>query len=302
MHELRGVAVDFPFEPYQCQLDFMAKLIESLQGGENALLESPTGATRGHHHPRPPKTRGGRPTAPPTRLDRHPFSTARAVGTPRHAAARSGQSPRGSQPSLVVLERRALGGPLAHTLARAPARSLLLRRSLGAPCRARTGHGRAEPCARTRARGRRFYLLTGGRRDRQDALPPLRGARVAAAGAAAPRASGDDDGRAGLCGRHGQAAAAAQADDHLRVAHARPALPGTARRHRFAVVARAERQRSERGSLARRHARAACARRRPPPPPLGCRSFGPGRIHHPRRGGGGDDRGPACRVRWNPRV
>ena len=40
---LRGVEVDFPFEPYASQRNYMEKVIEALQTGENALLESPTG-------------------------------------------------------------------------------------------------------------------------------------------------------------------------------------------------------------------------------------------------------------------
>ena len=40
---VRGVTVDFPFEPYDCQLMYMERVIESLQTRGNALLESPTG-------------------------------------------------------------------------------------------------------------------------------------------------------------------------------------------------------------------------------------------------------------------
>ncbi|CAG9530494.1 unnamed protein product, partial [Cercopithifilaria johnstoni] len=36
-------AVEFPFEPYECQIKFMEKVIEALQTGQNAALESPTG-------------------------------------------------------------------------------------------------------------------------------------------------------------------------------------------------------------------------------------------------------------------
>ncbi|KAJ1967468.1 Regulator of telomere elongation helicase 1 [Dispira parvispora] len=45
MHTLaiRGVTVQFPVEPYPCQLVLMEKIIASLQGQHNALLESPTG-------------------------------------------------------------------------------------------------------------------------------------------------------------------------------------------------------------------------------------------------------------------
>lgn len=35
--------MDFPFEAYPCQLDYMAKVIHALQESSNALLESPTG-------------------------------------------------------------------------------------------------------------------------------------------------------------------------------------------------------------------------------------------------------------------
>lgn len=35
--------VDFPYEAYDCQLAMMEKVIESLTGQRNALLESPTG-------------------------------------------------------------------------------------------------------------------------------------------------------------------------------------------------------------------------------------------------------------------
>ena len=41
--ELRGVPVEFPFEPYHCQRTFMEAVIQSAQTGQNALLESPTG-------------------------------------------------------------------------------------------------------------------------------------------------------------------------------------------------------------------------------------------------------------------
>lgn len=38
-----GIEVDFPFTPYQLQLDYMTKVIQSLQTKKHALLESPTG-------------------------------------------------------------------------------------------------------------------------------------------------------------------------------------------------------------------------------------------------------------------
>ena len=40
---LNGCDVYFPFKPYGCQQQFMAKVIEALQNDQNALLESPTG-------------------------------------------------------------------------------------------------------------------------------------------------------------------------------------------------------------------------------------------------------------------
>ncbi|XP_072170315.1 regulator of telomere elongation helicase 1-like [Diadema setosum] len=38
-----GVQVEFPFEPYGCQKDYMEKVIQCLQTGKNGVLESPTG-------------------------------------------------------------------------------------------------------------------------------------------------------------------------------------------------------------------------------------------------------------------
>jgi Rad3-related DNA helicase len=40
---VRGLAVEFPFEPYPCQVDYIDKVLEALTTGNNALLESPTG-------------------------------------------------------------------------------------------------------------------------------------------------------------------------------------------------------------------------------------------------------------------
>ena len=40
---IRGVPVDFPYTPYPCQVTYMARVIEALEAGSNALLESPTG-------------------------------------------------------------------------------------------------------------------------------------------------------------------------------------------------------------------------------------------------------------------
>ena len=41
--EIRGVDVRFPFDPYPIQVTYMDRLINALQTGSNALLESPTG-------------------------------------------------------------------------------------------------------------------------------------------------------------------------------------------------------------------------------------------------------------------
>ncbi|XP_048239328.1 regulator of telomere elongation helicase 1 homolog [Haliotis rufescens] len=40
---VRGVSIDFPFEPYECQKAFMEKVIECLQREKHGILESPTG-------------------------------------------------------------------------------------------------------------------------------------------------------------------------------------------------------------------------------------------------------------------
>ncbi|KAF7460858.1 hypothetical protein GHT09_018831 [Marmota monax] len=40
---LNGVTVDFPFQPYQCQQEYMGKVLECLQKKVNGILESPTG-------------------------------------------------------------------------------------------------------------------------------------------------------------------------------------------------------------------------------------------------------------------
>lgn len=40
---INGVAVQFPFEPYAVQKDYMEKVIECLKDGKNGVLESPTG-------------------------------------------------------------------------------------------------------------------------------------------------------------------------------------------------------------------------------------------------------------------
>ncbi|KAG0459532.1 hypothetical protein HPP92_022660 [Vanilla planifolia] len=43
VYKIRGIDVDFPYDAYDCQLVYMEKVIQSLQEGCNALLESPTG-------------------------------------------------------------------------------------------------------------------------------------------------------------------------------------------------------------------------------------------------------------------
>ena len=43
MLDLGGVRVEFPFEPYDCQKQYMKQVINSLVNRQNALLESPTG-------------------------------------------------------------------------------------------------------------------------------------------------------------------------------------------------------------------------------------------------------------------
>ncbi|XP_044519816.1 regulator of telomere elongation helicase 1 [Gracilinanus agilis] len=40
---INGVTVDFPFQPYKCQEDYMTKVLECLQKKVNGILESPTG-------------------------------------------------------------------------------------------------------------------------------------------------------------------------------------------------------------------------------------------------------------------
>lgn len=40
---INGIPVNFPFEPYQVQRDYMARVIECLQNSSNGVLESPTG-------------------------------------------------------------------------------------------------------------------------------------------------------------------------------------------------------------------------------------------------------------------
>ena len=41
--EISGVKVHFPFRPYGCQIEYMNRVMQALNDGKNALLESPTG-------------------------------------------------------------------------------------------------------------------------------------------------------------------------------------------------------------------------------------------------------------------
>ncbi|XP_065085452.1 regulator of telomere elongation helicase 1 homolog [Ochlerotatus camptorhynchus] len=41
--QINGILVNFPFEPYQVQQDYMTRVIECLQNSTNGVLESPTG-------------------------------------------------------------------------------------------------------------------------------------------------------------------------------------------------------------------------------------------------------------------
>lgn len=45
MHEIEinGITVKYPFIPYEVQKHYMQSVIRSLENGENAILESPTG-------------------------------------------------------------------------------------------------------------------------------------------------------------------------------------------------------------------------------------------------------------------
>lgn len=42
-YKISGIYVSFPFKAYDCQIDYMRKVIDALEGKANALLESPTG-------------------------------------------------------------------------------------------------------------------------------------------------------------------------------------------------------------------------------------------------------------------
>lgn len=40
---INGVEINFPFEPYPLQVDYMRNVINALDNKQNAVLESPTG-------------------------------------------------------------------------------------------------------------------------------------------------------------------------------------------------------------------------------------------------------------------
>jgi hypothetical protein len=42
-YKIGGCDVRFPHQAYGTQLSFMSKVIQALEGGQNALLEAPTG-------------------------------------------------------------------------------------------------------------------------------------------------------------------------------------------------------------------------------------------------------------------
>ena len=46
-YTIGGCQVQFPHQAYGVQLSFMSKVIAALEGGQNALLEAPTGAAAG---------------------------------------------------------------------------------------------------------------------------------------------------------------------------------------------------------------------------------------------------------------
>lgn len=41
--QIGGIPVEFPFEPYKLQVDYMEKVIECLNSSSSGILESPTG-------------------------------------------------------------------------------------------------------------------------------------------------------------------------------------------------------------------------------------------------------------------
>ncbi len=57
---VREVPIAFPFTPYECQVAFMASVVQALQEGSNALLESPTGTGKVREEKMPALLRGAR--------------------------------------------------------------------------------------------------------------------------------------------------------------------------------------------------------------------------------------------------
>lgn len=44
---INGIPIKFPYEnPYDIQIDYMKKVLECLEDGQHAILESPTGTLR----------------------------------------------------------------------------------------------------------------------------------------------------------------------------------------------------------------------------------------------------------------
>ncbi len=43
VYTVKGIPISFPYEAYECQVDYMRKVVEALESKSNALLESPTG-------------------------------------------------------------------------------------------------------------------------------------------------------------------------------------------------------------------------------------------------------------------
>lgn len=41
--DIDGVVVNFPFDPYPVQAEYMKKVIQCLENSQNGMLESPTG-------------------------------------------------------------------------------------------------------------------------------------------------------------------------------------------------------------------------------------------------------------------
>lgn len=46
--DINGIEVNFPFEPYALQKEYMKKVVDALNNKQNAVLESPTGRMLNH--------------------------------------------------------------------------------------------------------------------------------------------------------------------------------------------------------------------------------------------------------------